>query len=427
MSYARLSSAICTLLASLALLSACAGASPSAPTAVPATTAPTAAPSVTEPPAATPATTTLPAPSPTPEPGTALLPAPLYVLAGGQIVRIERDGETQTQITNETPPAPDALSIVQFDVSRTDESIVYVVQGAGTPSLLVRTAADGSNRTVLLDKLFVNSPHISPDGASIVLSVSEDYERSDAQAPGLYVMPITGGEPRLILPNEPATDPTAAGGDGRGFEAVAWSPDGTKLLVNAFSLSVELCELAVLDVASGAVTYLQAPKPDLVASCTAAAWSSDSKTVYFSVTYPSRLINEPGIWRGDVASGAATSIPVEPANAIVHTPFYAVDRLYAFVAPLPGANPPLAADIPDYPVLSYTMNSVPLAGGAFAALRSDTHVLYKALWAPDGSGAIIFESSDPMTVRLLWLPTDGGPAVELYKGLDVYEVHWGRS
>ncbi len=427
MSYARRSSVICTLLASLALLSACAGASLSAPTAVPATTAPTAAPSVTELPAATPITTTLPAPSPTPEAGTALLPAPLYVLAGGQIVRIERDGKTRTQITNESPPVPEALAIVQFDVSPVDGTLVYVIQGAGTPPVLVRTAADGGNRTVLLDTLSVAAPLIAPDGATMALRVFEDPGQPGMDTPGLYLMPVAGGEPRLILADEPATDPTVAGGDGRGFEPVAWSPDGTKLLVNAFSLSVEICELAIVDVASGGVTYLQTPTPDLVASCTAAAWSFDSTTVYFSVADPSRLINEPGIWRGDVASGAATAIPLEPTNVLVQAPFDASDRLYAFVAPLPDTNPPLAADLPEYPDLSYTMNSGLLAGGAFVPLRSDAYDLYRALWALDGSGAIIFEISDPVEVRLLWLPTDGGPAVELYKGLDVYEVRWGRS
>jgi hypothetical protein len=358
----------------------------------------------------------------------AVLPAPLYVLDTGQIVRIERDGVTRRQITNEAPPAPDALAIVQFDVSPVDGTLVYVIQGVGTPPVLVRTAADGGNRTTLLDTLPVAAPLLSPDGATIALRVFEDYERPGKHTPGLYLMPTAGGEPRLILADKPATDPTVEGGDGRGFEAVAWSPDGTKLLVNAFSLSVEICELAIVDVASGAIVYLEAPEPSLVAACTAAAWALDSKAVYFSVANPGNWFNEPGIWRGDAISGAATAVPVEPANALLRMPFFAIDRLYAFVASAPGDNPAYspAADPSEIMALSYTMSSVPLTGGTFAALRSDAHELYNALWAPDGSGAVIFESSDPSAVRLLWLPTDGSPAVELYRGTDLPTVHWGK-
>ncbi|GIW02985.1 hypothetical protein [Roseiflexus sp.] len=416
--------AVCLLLAALVLMSACTGPS----TTVSTTEPPTAVPSVAAPPTAAPAPTAPSAATEMPAPANAVLPAPLYVLDTGQIVRIERDGVTRKQITNEAPPAPDALAIVQFDVSPVDGTLVYLVQGIGTPPVLVRTDADGGNRATLLDSMPIAAPVIAPDGATMALRVFEDYERPGMYTPGLYLMPVAGGEPRLILADKPATDPSIEGGDGRGFEAVAWSPDGTKLLVHAFSLSVELCELAIVDVASGGIVYLAAPEPNLVAACTAAAWTLDSKAVYFSVTNPGKGFNEPGIWRGDAMSGAATSVPIEPSDALLHMPFFAIDRLYAFVSSAPGENPVSspAADPAELMALSYTMSSVPLTGGAFAALRSDAHQLYQALWAPDGSGAVIFESSDPSAVRLLWLPTDGSPGVELYKGTDLYSVRWGK-
>lgn len=415
------------LLAALLLMSACTGPSTTVPTTVAPTTAPTAAPPDATPPPAAPAPTTPPATA-MPASANAILPAPLYILDTGQIVRIERDGETRRQITNEAPPAPDALAIVQFDASPVDGTLVYIVQGVGAPPVLVRTDADGGNRTVLLDTLPVSAPRISPDGTTIAMHIFEDFERPGKHTPGLYLMPVAGGEPRLILANEPVTDLTVERGDGRGFEAVSWSPDGTKLLVNAFSLSVEMCELAIVDVASGAIVYLKAPAPDLVAACTAAAWTFDSKAVYFSVANPGNWFNEPGIWRGDASSGAATAVPIEPANVLLSMPFFAIDRLYAFVATAPGENPVYspAADTSEFPVLSYTMSSVPLTGGTSAALRSDAYELYNALWAPDGSGAVIFESSDPSAVRLIWLPTDGSPGIELLKGTDLYTVRWGK-
>lgn len=426
MKYVQLPAVLCLLV----VLTACTGPSTTVPTAMPPTTAPTAAPT-TVPDPTPPTIVATPAPSPaltaTPEQSTAVLPAPLYVLDTGQIVRIERDGVTRTQITNESPPVPDALAIVAFDVSPVNGTIVYVVQGAGTPSLLVRTAADGSNRTVLSDNLFVNSPLISPDGALIVFGVSDDYERPGSQTPGIYELPIMGGTPRLILADIPATDPTKEGGDGSGFGAVAWSPDGKKLLVNAFSLSVEICELAIVDVASGAFVYLEAPEPNLVAACTAAAWTPDSKAVYFSVADPGNWLNEPGIWRSGVAGGTITNLPVKPENAIVHTPHIVGATLYALVALSDGNNPLYSpADQEGMPVLSYTVSSVSLTGGTWTSLRKDAYSLFDVLWAPDGSGVVVLAGDDPVGKKALWLASDGSPAVELYAGTDLYAVRWGK-
>ncbi|WP_448540681.1 TolB family protein [Roseiflexus sp.] len=414
-----------TLLIALVVLTACTGPSAAVPTAAPPTGAPTAAlpsaPATASPAEATPA----PQPAPTaPQPTAGILPAPLYVLAGGQIVRIERDGVTRKQITDEPPSAPDALAIVWFDVSPVDGTIVYVVQGVGAPSLLVRTAADGSNRTVLSDNLYITSPLISPDGTTIAVGVSEDYERPGSQTPGIYALPIAGGTPRLILADIPATDPTTEGGDGRGFTAVAWSPDGTKLLANAYSLSVELCELAIVDVASGDQVYLGDRTANLQSACTPAIWSPDGRTVLFNTGDPGLALPDSGIWRYDVSGGSISSLPVKPDNAIVYAPHIAGDTLYALVASTDGTNPVYTPADPQ-PVLSYALSSVPLTGGTWTALRNDTHSLFSALWAPDGSGVVVMGGDDPINTKVLWLTGDGSPAVELYTGTDLYAVRWG--
>ncbi len=413
-----------TLLIALVVLTACTGPSAAVPTAAPPTGAPTTAlptaPATASPAEATPA----PQPAPTaPQSAASILPAPLYILAGGQIVRIERDGVTRKQITDEPPPDPDALAIVQFDVSPVDGTIVYVVQGAGAPPLLVRIAADGSNRTVLSDNLYITSPLISPDGTTIAVGVSEDYERPGSQTPGIYALPIAGGTPRLILADIPATDPTTEGGDGRGFTAVAWSPDGTKLLANTYSLSVELCELAIVDVASGDQVYLGDRAANLSSACTPAAWSPDGRTVLFNTGDPALALPDPGIWRYDVSGGSMSSLPVEPDNAIVYAPHIAGDTLYAFVASTDGTNPVYSPAAPE-PALSYTLSSVPLTGGTWTALRNDTHSLFSALWAPDGSGVVVFGGDDPTKTQALWLASDGSPAVELYTGTDLYAARW---
>ncbi len=336
-------------------------------------------------------------------------------------MRIERDGVTRKQITDEPPPAPDALAIVWFDVSPVDGTIVYVVQGVGAPSLLVRTAADGSNRTVLSDNLYINSPLISPDGATVVVNVSEDYERPGSQTSGIYALPIAGGAPRLILADILATEEE---GGGQGFTAVAWSPDGTKLLATAASFPVEICELAIVDVASGDQIYLGDRAANLLSFCTPAAWSPDGRTVLFNAGNPSLVLPDPGIWRYDVSSGSTSSLPVKPDNAIVYAPHIAGDTLYALVASTDGTNPVYTPADPQ-PVLSYALSSVPLTGGTWTALRNDTHSLFSALWAPDGSGVVVMGGDDPINTKVLWLTGDGSPAVELYTGTDLYAVRWG--
>ncbi|MEF3274506.1 MAG: hypothetical protein K6356_08925 [Chloroflexus sp.] len=410
------------LLSILALLSSCSGAMN--------TTSPMASPTSTilDLPIVTPASTILPSESGTPTIApvsvTAVLPAPLYVLAAGQIMRIERDGMTQTQITNEPAPAPDLLAIIEFDVAPTTDTLVYVVQSIDKPPILVRTDMNGNQRTVLLDDRSVLFPLLSPDGNTIAFSVFEHYANVGVQKPGLYFMPITGGEPRLILPNQAVTDPNASEGDSRGFSPGAWSPDGTKLLVKAFSLTVERCELAVVEVTSGAVTYFNIPTPDLVASCTAAAWSADSQTIYFNTAYPGSLINEPGIWQGDATSGNASALPLEPANVWIRDPFATSEQLYVFSAPFPDQA---TLDAEPYPSVGLTMHSVPLTGGRLSPLREDEHTLYLARWASDGSGAVIAERSESLQVRLLWLPAHGGATVELYRGQDVANIAWGKD
>jgi len=396
------------LLGMLALMSGCASVANIPPSA----STPPAAPTVTSTSAPLPDVASIPTTQPTPD--RAVLPAPLYILAGGQIVRIERDGVTQTQITTETPPAVDALAIVAFDIAPATATLVYVVQNIDKPPLLIRTDADGNWRSVLLDDRFVSFPLLSPDGSTVAFSAFDE---------GLYVMPVAGGEPRLILPNQPVTDLTVSGGDGRGFAPAAWSPNGARLLVHAYSLTVERCELAVVDLSSGAITYLKAP--ELIPSCATAAWSADSQSIYFSVVNPSNLFNEPGLWQGNAVDGISTALPLEPANVLVRAPFATQERLYAFVTPFPAQVADL--DVPPYPEMPFTMSSVSLTGGLLLPLRNDAFTLYQTLWADNGSGAVIFESSDPMQVRVLWVPANGDPTVELYRGQDIYEIAWGRA
>lgn len=146
----------------------------------------------------------------------------------------------------------------------------------------------------------------------------------------------------------------------------------------------------------------------------------------FNTGDPGLALPDPGIWRYDMSDGSLSSLPVEPDNAIVYAPHIAGDTLYAFVASGDGTNPVYAPADPQ-PVLSYTLSSVLLTGGTWTALalRNDTHSLFSALWAPDGSGVVVLGGDDLIDTKVLWLAGDGSPAVELFTGTDLYSVRWG--
>lgn len=179
MPYVRRSGFVCLLLAALLLMSACTGPSTTVPTTVAPTTAPATAPTAAGSPTAAPAPATSPAATAMPALADAVLPAPLYVLDTGQIVRIERDGVTRRQITNEAPPAPDALAIVQFDASPVDGTLVYIVQGLAhcqcwcAPMPTAAIARFCSIPCPLLRPFFRPMAQRSRCGSSKIMSVQE--------------------------------------------------------------------------------------------------------------------------------------------------------------------------------------------------------------------------------------------------------------
>lgn len=215
-----LSSALSAALAGL--LVACGAPSASQPTTVP-TAAPTAAPTEAPTTAPTEATTaapteapttaptepptTAPTEAPTAEPAGAL-PKPLYLLQNGQIFRIEADGATRTQITYEVPFNPDALAVIDFAVSPADNTLAYIVQRDG-PSALLRSGPDGEDPTPLFESETVNvgDPVFSPDGRQIAVRLQGPFDQPDSFQSGLYLIPTEGGEPQLLVADDPIEDP----------------------------------------------------------------------------------------------------------------------------------------------------------------------------------------------------------------------------
>ena len=420
--------ALCIALA--ALLVACGGQTAVQPTAAPATVVPTEAPAPTVAPTEAPtaaAPTEAPAPTvaPTEAPAEAgLLPRALYMLRAGQIVRLEADGTTETQITDEAPFRSDVVAVTDFAVSPADGSLAYVVQREGTP-VLVRSGPDGQDAAPLFDsaEVAVSDPLFTPDGQLVAARLTGQPGFQS----GLYLIPAAGGEPRLLVPDEGEPDPA---NPGYGHAPSAFSPDGARLLTNRFGLAVELCDLAVVSLADGAAVPLQVPTPtegDRATSCETGAWAPDGSAVYFAPVRIGAAPGATGIWRADPATGESFPITPQadgPPFTLYAGPGVAADgTLRAFVAqadtlPIPFEPAPAS--------LAYTMAAIDPAGGMSAELGAAVNEApVQVLWAPDGSGAVALlfpEVGDP---GLFWLPADGGePALLLGATTDLFAYRW---
>jgi hypothetical protein len=365
---------------------------------------PTAIPATAAPPATADAVPTAAAPS------GALLPAPLYFLRAGQIWRVERDGQTLSQLTSEILP------ITEFDVGPSDGALAYVIKdsNAGVTGTLVFVDADGAGRTELVTgPLF--SPRIEPNGDRIAFEFSEPVEGMEIgkqQSPGgVWVTGRAGGRPSLMQASEPIPDPNNPPTDARQYYPSAWSPDGTRMLLGVFFPVGEGGRLAVKQMSDGALV-------DLEDGCCEAQWSVDSQSVIIA---GGTQIQDAylGLWRADAASGKTVQLIEssvgDKSTLITSARELSDDTIYAFLTFM--ENPPYDQPIP------VTMQRVS-ADGRVTALRDDSYALADALWAEDASGAVIVEATNTFDAgRMRWLPADGSPAVEL-QGSGFW-LHWG--
>jgi dipeptidyl aminopeptidase/acylaminoacyl peptidase len=429
------------LLAAALLIAACGGVA-ATPTAAPTTAAlstPTAAlATATVPPTTAPEPTAAPTDEPTEEPTAAptdeasadVLPAPLYTVLGGQIVRFERDGTTRTPITAE-PSAGDALAVTDFAVSPQDNALAYLVQKPGGGTALIGADAAGKDRTVLFDQpnAGAGNPVWSPDGATIAVGLTEFAPDGGISGGGLYLIPAGGGEPKLLQANSamPLTTTTDIDPDAVGYTPLAFSPDGSSILATRYSLQIEQCELAIIPVAGGAPVRLRSPDPALRPTCGPATWSPDSSTVYTSFEPNDGVYGATaGLWRVDAATGEATALVPAKAKGqvvIVSDPVYVrpgeIDALIGRAARLP--------EIGDPQEISYQMARIDADSGAWTPLRTETYTdTHQFAWAPDASGAIAQTSGDDGRSTLTWLPADGSAGVKIAEGLELSGLAWGR-
>jgi hypothetical protein len=417
-------------------------APPAQPTAAPPTSAPTIAPTAIVPTEAPPVVPTealpaapteappteVPPAVPTAEPAAGLLPAPLYFIdAKNQISRIEVDGTTITQVTNETD------KVFEFVVSPADGSLAYItIANDGFTNRLVHTDAHGQARTELQTGI-MRGLAIAYSGESVevgVLDPAPGMQMSpEARTPGVWSFPTGRGTPAQI---QAATPPTQ-GADGNmkpgdHYMPIAWSPDGQKLLLRtSINLGpdgpggdVGTIGLALFDKPSGMVSQLLPTSSEPL--CLSPSWDGQSVMVYCATPY---LITDktPALWRLNIVSGEQeTLIPIqdgEKTNSVVNVRELS-DGLYSMVA-TSEMNAPTAS--------KYTLQRTALdAVSERKQLVAEPLALGygSALWAEDGSGVVVPVAKTDVDVDLTWYPLRGGEPVVLQSGQLGAEVAWGR-
>lgn len=325
--------------------------------------------------ALTPETTTGQTPEPE-APADSLLPNSFYYLgidnAGlTQVFRIERDGQTQKQLTFEPE------SVKDYDVSLADGSVAYVVNNQ-----LLLVNADGSDRRLVVDGgtvdennpflSIINSPVFSPDGQTLAYGYK-----------GLNLYNISTGISNLVIENQIGD---SVGNDLLFPQELYWperySPDGSKLLITLGYY--EGASAAIYDPASRGLVRLTGAEGALIC-CDAMEWSADGSSIY-SASPAAGMFNS-GLWRVDPTSGAVTTLFTSNFDSgsflYANEPYLAPDgQLYFFFA---EATRELNSRTP-----LQLVRSAPDGVTGRTVLRPDTFAsMNESLWAPDASFIVV--------------------------------------
>lgn len=368
-------------------------------------------PTQTAPATKTPTSTASPTPSPSPSPTftltplPAVLPAPLYFLADrsgqDQIWRLERDGTTLTQITDEEQ------GIAGLHVNPIDGRLAFISENS-----LYISDPDGKNRELLTpgepkpsdpqqeehwhwaQKL--SSPRWSQDGSMLAFSLN-----------GVMVIDIETRESTQLISNH-IPDPQDIVQIMLYLPRV-WSADGNYILtVVRYYEGNSWVSIPVDGNLPGEAFAWGGYTP---------AWGQDSKTAFIGV--PNYwAYSHPGLWRVEASSGTEEHISSQlDDQLVIGWPIQASeDRLLFFM----GGGQGYPLDRENIPLMMYSSSAHTFADTT--SIRNDRFVIRQALWSPDGAFAIIQDNPG----KLILLPADTRPSLPLAQIDDhIWDLVWG--
>ena len=342
------------------------------------------------------------APASTPTPSR--LPRSLYFLntdaaAHLQVFRLERDGETVTQVTAE--PA----DVDSFDVNQNDGRVVYI-----SNNQMILINADGSGRQLLLDGGVkdVNNPFLnsiqtavwSPDGQTIAYGFG-----------GLNFYAVATGISNRVLENQ-----TRDIGNGMIFPDELYfpdrySPDGTKLAITLGYY--EGAGLAIYYPAGDSLVRLTGDEGALIC-CGQEVWTADGSTLY--AANPQMGMFNSGMWRVDASSGQTTTlIPGDAGDGTFNfadNPLLAPDGwLYFFFASRPAND-----EFGGREALQLVRAAADGVAGRAVLLPDVFDKMTESLWSPDASFVIVVSATNDQMYQggqAEIVHLDGSPRVTL--------------
>jgi Tol biopolymer transport system component len=307
-----------------------------------------------------------------------LLPHSLYYLSNdgaqiSQIFRMDRDGQTITQLTFE------ASDVNDYDVSPIDGSLVYVWNNQ-----LFTVDTNGGNRAMIVDGgavdennpflTVIRSPVWSPDEQTIAYGHK-----------GLNFYSIVSGQSNRVLDDQIENIDTEFSIPREMYWPEKYSADGSKLIVTLGYY--EGASTAIYYPNGGALVRLNGDGRSLIC-CGSGNLSADGSFLFDAHPYPGGMFPA-GLWRVDTTTGTVATLlsgdydanPIEVAAS----PFPAPDgQLYFFYA-----NVPMTDEMIDSPLLQLVRSGMDGVTGR-TVLRSETFEnLNEAIWAPDASFVIV--------------------------------------
>jgi hypothetical protein len=353
------------------------------------------------------------------------LPAPVYLLnEEQQIVRVETDG-----IINPLTFTPNGVT--GFDVSPVDGKLAFVIDNTlhisgplteDAEPLMTGTVDPTPEgefpgiEFVLTQQL--SSPLFSPDGQFVYWGQN-----------GINRIPVDGGEPELLLLNEPGEGPPFYT-NGFIYHPEEFSPDGTKLLLS-YNAVPEAGGLALLDLTTN--TIVEVMDDQGYGLCCTAHWNNDGSRVYISSSLLAYYA--PGLWFVDPLTGVAQTIiqgfveDSSTTNLIEGAEQLPDGLVYYFGATFDMS----ASEIPAYALYRTTEDEIASGvGGVETVLEGFTNIAY-VVWEPNGLGALVGQyslSQDPnVPAQLLYsyYPLDDSAPLLLrvpVSGMQV-QAEWG--
>jgi Tol biopolymer transport system component len=336
------------------------------------------------------------------------LPAPLYFIddATGQIARLERDGATVTQITDE------ALPVLDFDISPSDGTLAFV-----TDNQLVAVDAAGANRRTLFSappvdpaadgavNQTVMAPRFAPDGAELAFGFGGVQLLAMGELAVPEMLLASSDFPDFSSDEPPPVEAI------RFFWPASWSPDGTRLLIS-FGYYPEGGGLLIYDLVGNRRIELTAAgaQTPLIGET---AWSANGSRLFIASEY--FVYGAPGLAQVESASGETTLLAGADADL----------SLFAR-APLLEESGNLrllaARTAPDLPPERFQPVRYDASAGTLTQLSDWTLTPRGAvLWQDDGS-ALVATVATAEGEALVWLALEGDAVVLPVRGT---ALHWG--